>query len=131
MNNSLKEHIEKFLDDFMFIQYKGKDHIIARQFFRETFNDLIPKYFEPKQHNSEIKSTDLNDDTILKNIVVIGAGYGGLTASLRLAKLLRKHPFFKVHLIDKYPYHTIKTQLHEAAVRKAEVSIPLYKILKN
>lgn len=131
MNNSLKEHIEKFLDDFMFIQYKGKDHIIARQFFRETFNDLIPKYFEPKQHNSEIKSTDLNDDTILKNIVVIGAGYGGLTASLRLARLLRKHPFFKVHLIDKYPYHTIKTQLHEAAVRKAEVSIPLYKILKN
>ncbi|GAB4291887.1 MAG: NAD(P)/FAD-dependent oxidoreductase [Ignavibacteriaceae bacterium] len=131
MNNNLKEYIEKFLDDFMFIQYKGKDHIIARQFFRETFNDLIPKYFEPKQQNSEIKSTDLNEDPIVKNIVVIGAGYGGLTASLRLARLLKKHPFFKVHLIDKYPYHTIKTQLHEAAVRKAEVTIPLYKILKN
>ena len=26
---------------------------------------------------------------------------------------------------------SFKTQLHEAAVRKAEVSIPIYKILKN
>ncbi|MBK7380025.1 MAG: NAD(P)/FAD-dependent oxidoreductase [Ignavibacteriales bacterium] len=67
----------------------------------------------------------------MKNIVIIGAGYGGLTAALRLERLLKKHPFFKVHLIDRNPYHTIKTQLHEAAVRKAEVSIPLYKILKN
>lgn len=67
----------------------------------------------------------------MKNIVVIGAGYGGLTAALRLERLLKRHPFFKVHLIDKNPFHTIKTQLHEAAVRKAEVSIPLYKILKN
>jgi len=70
-----------------------------------------------------------NDDS--KNIVVIGAGYGGLTAALRLERLFKKHPLFKIHLIDKNPFHTIKTQLHEAAVRKAEVSIPLYKILKN
>lgn len=131
MNNKLKENIEKFLDDFILIQYKGKDHIIARQFFRETFNELIPKYFEPKKSESEINTNDFGDDSIIKNIVVIGAGYGGLTAALRLERLLRKHPFFKVHLIDKNPYHTIKTQLHEAAVRKAEVSIPLYKILKN
>lgn len=66
-----------------------------------------------------------------KNLVVLGAGYGGLTAALRLEKLFRNFPLFKVHLIDKYPYHTIKTQLHEAAVRKAEVSIPIYKILKG
>lgn len=131
MNELRKEYIEKFLDDFMFIQYKGNDHIIARQFFRETFNDLIPKYFEPKKSENKNKPTDVMDEPVIKNIVVIGAGYGGLTASLRLARLLRKHPFFKVHLIDKNPFHTIKTQLHEAAVRKAEVSIPLYKILKN
>jgi NADH:ubiquinone reductase (H+-translocating) len=66
-----------------------------------------------------------------KNILIIGAGYGGLTAALRLERLTRSFPFFKIHLIDKYPFHTIKTQLHEAAVRKADVSIPLYKILKN
>ena len=79
----------------------------------------------------ETKVTELIEDSGVKNIVVVGAGYGGLTAALRIERLLKKHPFFKVHLIDKNPYHTIKTQLHEAAVRKAEVSIPLYKILKN
>ncbi len=131
MNDNLKEYIEKFLDDFMFIQYKGKDHIIARQFFRDTFNDLIPKYFEPRKSDAEANPNEFIDDSDMKNIIVIGAGYGGLTAALRLERLLKKHPFFKVHLIDKYPYHTIKTQLHEAAVRKAEVSLPLYKILKN
>jgi len=131
MNKLRKEHIEKFLDEFMLIEYKGRDHIIARAHYRETFNELIPKYFEQKKSENEITSTDSKDDSIMKNIVIIGAGYGGLTAALRLERLLKKHPFFKVHLIDRNPYHTIKTQLHEAAVRKAEVSIPLYKILKN
>ncbi|MDP2301022.1 MAG: NAD(P)/FAD-dependent oxidoreductase [Ignavibacteria bacterium] len=75
--------------------------------------------------------TELIKDNELKNIVIIGAGYGGLTAALRIERLLKKSVFFNVHLIDKNPFHTIKTQLHEAAVRKTEVSIPLYKILKN
>lgn len=66
-----------------------------------------------------------------KNLVVIGAGYGGLTVALRLEKLFKDQNQYKVHLIDRNPFHTIKTQLHEAAVRKAEVSIPLYKILRN
>ncbi len=131
MNKLRKEHIEKFLDEFMLIEYKGRDHIIARAHYRETFNELIPKYFEQKKSENEITSSDSKDDSIMKNIVIIGSGYGGLTAALRLERLLKKHPFFKVHLIDRNPYHTIKTQLHEAAVRKAEVSIPLYKILKN
>ncbi|MFZ6032685.1 MAG: NAD(P)/FAD-dependent oxidoreductase [Melioribacter sp.] len=131
MDNKLKENIEKFLDDFMLIQYKGNDHIIARQFFRKTFNELIPKYFETKRSIDKITPESSEDSSLIKNIVVIGAGYGGITAALRLERLLKKHPFFSVHLIDKNPYHTIKTQLHEAAVRKAEVSIPLYKILKN
>lgn len=65
------------------------------------------------------------------NIVIIGAGYGGLTATLRLAGLFLKHPEYQVHLIDKNPYHTLKTQLHEAAVRKAEVSIPIDRIINK
>ncbi len=131
MNKLRKEHIEKFLDEFMLIEYKGRDHIVARAHYRETFNELIPKFIERKEEVVQTNVTELIRDIDLKNIVVIGAGYGGLTAVLRLERLLKKHPFFKVHLIDKYPYHTIKTQLHEAAVRKAEVSISLYKILKN
>ena len=131
MNNLTKEHIEKFLDEFMLIEYKGRDHIVARAYFRETFNELIPKFFERKEEVVQTNVTELIGNNELKNIVIIGAGYGGLTAALRIERLLKKNVFFKVHLIDKNPFHTIKTQLHEAAVRKAEVSIPLYKILKN
>lgn len=46
--NPTKEYIKKFLDEFMLIEYKGRDHIIARSHFRETFNVRIPKFFEPK-----------------------------------------------------------------------------------
>ena len=131
MNNLTKKIIEKFLDDFMLIEYKGRDHIVARAHFRETFNELIPKLLELKEEVTQTNATELIEDSGSKNIIVIGAGYGGLTAALRLERLLKKKGSFNVHLIDKNPFHTIKTQLHEAAVRKAEVSIPIYKILKN
>ena len=131
MNTPTKEHIEKFLDEFMLIEYRGKNHIIARQHYSDVFNQLAPKFFEVKDEDTRKNTTELIEDCGLKNIIVIGAGYGGLTAALRLERLLEKNPFHKIHLIDKNPYHTIKTQLHEAAVRKAEVSIPLYKILKH
>ena len=64
-----------------------------------------------------------------KNIVVIGAGYGGITAALRLARLFRNRSDFQVHLVDRNPYHLLKTQLHEAAVRKTEVAIPIERLI--
>lgn len=66
-----------------------------------------------------------------KNIVVMGAGYGGITAALRLARLFRQHHEYQIHLIDRNPYHTLKTQLHEAAVRKTEISIPIDRIIQG
>ena len=66
-----------------------------------------------------------------KNIIVIGAGYGGITAALRLARLFRRLPAYSIHLIDKYPYHTLKTQLHEAAVHKRGVTIDIGRIIRN
>jgi len=65
------------------------------------------------------------------NIIVIGAGYGGITAALRLARLFRKQPTCIIHLVDRNPYHTLKTQLHEAAVLGAEVTIPIERIIRN
>lgn len=64
-------------------------------------------------------------------IVILGAGYGGITASLRLARLFKKQKGCEIHLIDKNPFHTFKTQLHEAAVRNVEVSVPINQIIKK
>ena len=65
------------------------------------------------------------------NIVVLGAGYGGVTAALKLSSLCKNKYNIKIHLIDKNPYHTLKTQLHEAAVHKDEVTIPIERIIAN
>ncbi len=67
----------------------------------------------------------------VKNIVVIGGGYGGITATLRLASLFHSHPEYQIHLIDKNPFHTLKTQLHEAAVHKRVVTIDIGRIIRN
>ncbi len=40
-----KQQIEKFLDEFISIIYKGHDHIVARKYYRDLFQQLIPKYF--------------------------------------------------------------------------------------
>jgi NADH dehydrogenase len=64
-----------------------------------------------------------------RNIVVVGAGYGGITAALRLAKLFRFSSNFQIHLVDKNPFHTLKTRLHEAAVYKREVAIDIGRII--
>jgi NADH dehydrogenase FAD-containing subunit len=45
-------------------------------------------------------TTGLFEDSGSKNIIVIGAGYGGLTAALRLERLLKKETPFYVHLIE-------------------------------
>ncbi|MFO0795802.1 MAG: NAD(P)/FAD-dependent oxidoreductase, partial [Candidatus Brocadiaceae bacterium] len=66
-----------------------------------------------------------------KNLVVMGAGYGGITAALRLARLFRQRLEYQIHLIDRNPYHTLKTQLHEAAIRETEVSIPIDRIIRR
>ena len=66
-----------------------------------------------------------------RNIVVIGAGYGGITAALRLANLFRSSPGYRIVLVDRYPFHTLKTQLHEAAVHKSEVTIDICRIIRD
>ncbi len=66
-----------------------------------------------------------------KDIVVIGAGYGGITAALRLSNLFGSRPEYRIVLIDRYPFHTLKTQLHEAAVHKSEVTIDVGRIIRR
>jgi NADH dehydrogenase len=49
------------------------------------------------------------------NIIILGAGYGGVAAGQTLHKKLKKHPESTITLIDKNPYHTLLTELHEVA----------------
>jgi len=53
------DQIEKLLDEFIAVIYKGHDHIIARKYYRELFNQIIPEYFclceEKKDHHDNVK----------------------------------------------------------------------------
>src|SRR5690554_1382209 len=62
----------------------------------------------------------------MKRIVVLGGGYGGILTAKHLEKKFRKLDV-KITLIDKNPYHTMLTELHEvAAGRVHEDSIKIY-----
>ncbi len=67
-------------------------------------------------------------------IVVLGAGYGGLTCALRLGRRLGsavRAGELEIVLVDRNPYHLLETRLHEAAVRGVEVTIPIAKLLQR
>lgn len=54
------------------------------------------------------------------NIVIIGGGFGGLYTAKHLAKKLKKNNDVKITLIDKNPYMTMMTSLHEVAANRVE-----------
>ena len=51
----------------------------------------------------------------LKKIVILGGGYGGIEAAKKLSKKFKKKSEVEITLIDKNPFHTLMTELHEAA----------------
>ena len=62
--------------------------------------------------------------SLKKNIVILGAGYGGILTAKKIAKKLKKNEDVTITLIDKNAYHTMLTELHEvAAGRVPEESI--------
>jgi len=66
-----------------------------------------------------------------KRIVVLGAGYGGVLTAKKLAKKFKKSEDVEITLIDKKPYHTMLTELHEVAANRApedSIRIDLKKI---
>ena len=63
------------------------------------------------------------------DIVILGAGYGGLSCATRLSRKFRGDASVRIHLVDRHTYHLLETRLHERAVRKAEVTIPLSRFL--
>ncbi len=72
--------------------------------------------------------------TTTKHIVILGAGYGGLRAALKLEKLLKKTPNCKITLIDAKDQHQLRTELHEVAAGRTKpqtITIPMTTLIKN
>jgi NADH:ubiquinone reductase (H+-translocating) len=55
------------------------------------------------------------DKNVKKKIVIIGGGYAGINAAKILNKKLKRHKNVEISLIDRNPYHTLMTELHEVA----------------
>ncbi len=60
-------------------------------------------------------------------ILILGAGYAGIAA----ATSLKPHANLDVTLIDRNPYHTVETRLHEAAAHRTKVTLPLAPLLQG
>lgn len=57
----------------------------------------------------------------MKKIVIAGAGYSGILTAKKLEKKLRKKGAeYEITLIDRRPFHTMLTELHEVAAGRVE-----------
>ncbi len=63
------------------------------------------------------------------DIVILGAGYGGMSCVTRLSRRFRRRENVRIHLVDRHTYHLLETRLHERAVRESEITIPLSRFL--
>lgn len=67
----------------------------------------------------------------MKRIVILGGGYGGVLTAKKLAKKLKNNKDIEIKLIDRNPYHTLLTELHEVSANRApedSIKIDLKKI---
>ena len=55
-----------------------------------------------------------------KKIVIVGAGYSGVLTAKKLAKKFKKNDEITITIIDKNPFHTMLTELHEVAAGRVE-----------
>ncbi len=65
-----------------------------------------------------------------KKIVIVGAGYAGILTAKKLARRLKKQEV-NITIIDKNPFHTMLTELHEVAANRVDedsIKISLKKV---
>ncbi|MFT4143680.1 MAG: NAD(P)/FAD-dependent oxidoreductase [Mobilitalea sp.] len=66
-----------------------------------------------------------------KKIVIVGAGYAGILTAKKLAKKFKKQKDISITIIDKNPFHTMLTELHEVAANRVDedsIKISLSKV---
>ena len=67
-------------------------------------------------------------------VLILGGGYAGILTAKALEKEFRGQKNISITLIDKNPYHTLMTQLHEIAggrVKSTAVKIPYDRIFRK
>lgn len=57
---------------------------------------------------------------MVTKIVIVGAGYSGVLTAKKLAKKFKKNDDVSITIIDKNPFHTMLTELHEVAANRVE-----------
>ena len=68
-----------------------------------------------------------------RSIIILGAGYAGVEAALSLWKKKKPGDNLQITLIDRNPYHTLLTELHEVAGNRIDqegVIVPLRDIFR-
>lgn len=55
-----------------------------------------------------------------KEILIIGAGYSGILTAKKLAKRFKKDENVVITIVDKNPFHTMLTELHEVAANRVD-----------
>ncbi|GAB6106189.1 FAD-dependent oxidoreductase [Fusibacter bizertensis] len=55
-----------------------------------------------------------------KQILILGGGYAGVAAGKKLHKIFKNDDSVEITLIDRKPYHTLMTELHEVAGHRTE-----------
>lgn len=66
-----------------------------------------------------------------KKIVIVGAGYSGILTAKKLAKKFKNNTDISITIIDKNPFHTMLTELHEVAANRVDeesIKISLNKV---
>lgn len=56
----------------------------------------------------------------MERIVVLGAGYAGVLTAKKLEKKFKKNTDISITIIDKNPFHTMLTELHEVAANRVD-----------
>jgi NADH dehydrogenase len=66
-----------------------------------------------------------------KNILIVGGGYAGIAAAKKLAKKYKSRDDITITLVDRRPFHTLMTELHEVAGHRVgpdSVRVPYAKV---
>jgi len=98
-----------------------------------------------EKETNPVKSsgTDALRDHGTRNIVILGAGFGGLTAVMQLGRLVKHQKIAdcEIILVDKNDYHTYTPTLYEVSTTSKEVAdlielksivtFPIHDMLKN